>query len=515
MAEKAPGRGFAGWLRELPGNAIAGMSVALIAVPQAMAYAGLAGMPPIVGLYAVALPPVAAALFASSPYLQTGPVAITALLTAGALSGLAAPGTPEYVHMGLGLALAVGLIRVLLGLLRGGWIAYLMSQPMLVGFVPAAGVLIASSQIPKAVGCQPPEFRNDIAAALWALTHPNLWNAGAVMLTLLTAVLILGGRRAHPLFPGVLAAVIAGLAMSWLDWFRGPTIGSIPSGFPSLTIDMIPWGSLPELIMPGILIALIGFTEAASISRRFASEDRVRWSANREFISQGAANIAAAVTGGMPCGGSFSRSSVNRLAGATSRMSGAITGLAVLTFLPFASALEPLPLAVLGAIVVAAVLNLIRFGPMIRIWRVSLPQAVIAWVTFAATLLLAPRIDLAVLIGVGMSIAVFLWRMLNLDVDVAAESDAVVFTPRGVLWFGTAQRLDDLLVDALAAHPNTRRLEINLSRLGRIDTTGAVVIRSVLDYAHSLGLEAGAIGVPPQSAALVARVLDPTNPPLT
>jgi SulP family sulfate permease len=511
---RAPAHRWSDRLRAVPADVLAGVSVALIAIPQALAYAVLAGMPPIVGLYAVALPPVAAALFASSPYLQTGPVAITALLTFGALSTMAEPGSPEYVTLGLGLAFVVGVVRVLLGLSRAGWIAYLMSQPMLLGFVPAAALLIAGSQLPKALGTSPPQYRNEIANAGWALTHPATWNLAAVAISLLTAVIMLGGRRIHPVFPGVLLAVVIGIAVSKAHWYDGPVIETIPVGFPSLTVAQIPWSQLGQLVVAGVLIALIGFTEAASISRRFASEDRVRWSANREFVSQGVANLAAAATGGMPCGGSFSRSSVNRLAGARTRLSGAVTGLTVLAFLPFAFVLEPLPLAVLGAIVVVAVVNLMRFGPLLRVWRVSVPQAVVAWATFVATLALAPRIDIAVLLGVVLSIGVFLWRMLQLEIDIRAEDDSIVFTPRGVLWFGTSQRLDDVLVDALASHPEARRIDIDLSRLGRIDTTGALVIRSVLDHARSVGLDAQLTGVPPQSAALVGRILATSDNPL-
>ena len=503
------------WLRTLPVNALAGISVALIAVPQSLAYAELAGMPPIVGLYAVTIPPIVAALFASSPYLQTGPVPISGLLTLAALSTMAAPGSPEYVTLGLGLALIIGLVRVAVGLLRGGWIAYLMSQPMLIGFVPAAAVLIACSQLSKVLGTSPPQMRNDLLGAFWSLTHPGSWYPGAIAISVLTAALMLGGRRIHALFPGVLVALVVGIAVSMRGWYHGPTITSIPSGFPALTVDRIPWDALPQLVVSGILIAFIGFSDASSIARRYASEDRVRWNADREFISQGAANIAAAFTGGMPCGAGFARSSVNRAAGATSPVSQAITGLAVLAFLPLAWVLEPLPLAVLGAIVVVAVAGLMKFGPLIAIWKVSIPQAVVAWSTFAATLVLAPRIDLAVLIGIGMSIAVFLWRMLQLEIDVDFHDGTIVFTPRGVLWFGTAQRLDTLLVDALAAHPDATGLDIDLSGLGRIDTTGAVVIRSVLDHARSTGLAADVSGVPAQSAALLARVLDPAEPPLS
>jgi SulP family sulfate permease len=385
---------------------------------------------------------------------------------------------------------------------------------MLIGFVPAAAVLIAGSQTAKALGVSPPPFKSEIVDGVWSLVHPGEWSVAAVLVTLTTAALILGGRRLHPLFPGVLAAVVVGTVVSALGAYPGAVVESIPSGFPPLTLTEIPWTSMPQLLLSGTLIALIGFTEAASISRRFASEERVRWSADREFISQGVANLTAAATGGMPCGGSFSRSSVNRLAGATSRASGAITGLTVLAFLPFAAVLEPLPLAVLGAIVIVSVLNLVRFGPLLRIWRVSVPQAVIAWGTFVSTVVLAPRLDIAVMIGIGLSVAIFLWRMLQLEIDVHAEDGSVVLTPRGVLWFGTAQRLDRTLIEALAAHPDSRRVIIDLSRLGRIDTTGALVLRSVLDQARDAGLDANFDGVPPQSAALVERILGATADPL-
>lgn len=497
------------------GDVIAGVSVAMVGVPQSLAYAELAGMPPVVGLYAGAVPPLLAALVASSPYLQTGPVAITSLLTFGALSTMATPGSPEYVTLGLGLALIVGLTRLLLGLLRAGWMAYLMSQPMLMGFVPAAAILIAGSQLPKALGAQVPGYSNEIADAAWALAHPASWNLAALAVTAMSLAVIFGGRRVHVLFPGVLVAAIIGLAVSVLGAYPGQVVDEIPAGFPPLTAHQLPWAQLPALALSGVLIALIGFTEAASISRRFASLERTRWSANREFISQGLANLGAACFGGFPCGGSFSRSSVNRMSGARTRLAGGITGLTVLAFLPFAGVLEPLPLAVLGAIVISAVLGLMQFRPLIRLWRVSVPQAIIAWGTFLATVLLAPRLDWAVLTGIGLSIVVFLWRAMQLEIDVTITDGTLRFVPRGELWFGTAQRLDTALVDALAAHPDARRLRIQLDRLGRIDTTGALVLRSVLDQARDAGLEASVDGIPPQSQQLTDRILTPAQDPLS
>ena len=271
--------------RTVPRDVVAGVSVAMIGIPQSLAYAELAGMPPVVGLYAGALPPLLAALFASSPYLQTGPVAITSLLTFGALSTMATPASPEYVALGLGLAFVVGVTRVLLGLLRAGWLAYLMSQPMLLGFIPAAALLIAGSQTAKALGAQTPAFSSVLAEGAWALVHPTTWNPAALTVTAMTLLLVIGGRRLHALFPGVLVAVVIGTVVSALGGYPGDTVAHIPSGFPPFTLDDLPWSRLPALALSGVVIALVGFTEAASISRRFASEDRSRWSADREFLS--------------------------------------------------------------------------------------------------------------------------------------------------------------------------------------------------------------------------------------
>ena len=185
-------------------------------------------MPAYRGLYAAVLPPIAAAFIASSPYLQTGPVAITSLLTFGALSSLAEPGSPEYVELGLLLAVVVGVVRVGLGLLRAGVLAYLMSEPMLMGFVPAAAILIAASQLPSALGAPSPSG-GILEGAASALTDPGRWEATAIVLSLLVVLVIAGGRRIHALFPGVLVAVGLAIAYSVAVDYGGPTVGELPS----------------------------------------------------------------------------------------------------------------------------------------------------------------------------------------------------------------------------------------------------------------------------------------------
>ncbi len=498
--------------RPAPGDLLAGLSVALVLVPQSLAYAQLAGMPAYRGLYAAALPPLVAAFFASSPYLQTGPVALTALLTFGALSELAPPGSDEYVSLGILLALVVGAARLAVGLLGAGVIAYLVSQPMLLGFVPAAAILIVASQIPTALGASPPGD-GIFAEAGWTLAHPASWETASLVLSIGVVVLVLGGRRVHRLFPSVLLAVMVGVAYSQAAEYDGPTVGSIPHGFPPFSLDM-PWGELPSLVLPGIVIALVGFVEPSSIARTYAALERKSWDANQEFVSQGAANVAAAVSGGFPVGGSFSRSALNRAAGARTRTSGAVTGLAVLAFLPLASALSSLPLAVLSAIVIAAVAPLVRLRPLLHLARLSRPQFLVAGATFALTLLLAPHVEEAVLIGVGLAVAVHLWRELSLEVPSWTEGDTLHLRPSGVLWFGTAPRLEDTFLALVGGHAEVKRLVVHLDRLGRIDMTGALAFRALLQQVREAGLAVELVDVRPRWQGLVENVIAKEEDPL-
>ncbi len=490
--------------RPVAGDLLAGLSVAFVLIPQSLAYAEIAGVPPYVGLYAAALPPIAAALFASSRYLQTGPVAMTALLTFGALTPLAAAGTEEFVELAALLALVVAVVRIGIGLMRAGFIAYFMSQPVLIGFTSAAAILIVASQLPVAFGTTPDGSRI-LTRAWWAVVRPGDWQWEAIAIAAVTVAVVIGGRRLHRLFPGVLVAVVGGLVWSAATGYEGSIVGDVPSGLPSLGLSL-PWSSFPDLIIPGIIIALVGFAEAAAISRAFAAEDRERWEPNREFISQGVANLAAAVSGAFPVGGSFSRSSVARLSAGRTRWSGAIAGAAVLAFIPFAGILEELPLAVLAGIVIAAVARLIRIPAIARIAAYSRPQAAVAAATFALTLALAPRIDRGVLLGIGLGVAVHLLRELELSVDGRLAGGTLTLHPVGVLYFGSTPALEEALLSEVADHPEIDTLVIDLSRLGRIDYTGALALREVASEAMRGGLTVRIEGVPDHAARPVTRV---------
>lgn len=486
------------------GDLAAGIAVAFILIPQALAYADIAGMPAANGLFAATLPPIAAALVASSPYLQTGPVAMTSLLTFGILSTLAAPGSPEYVGLAAVLALVVGVIRLLIGLVGAGVVSYFMSQPVLRGFTSAAALLIVSSQLPTALGSAPPDGHLLFRAG-WSLAHPSSWHAAALAFAVAAVAVVALSSRIHPLFPGVALVVVIGLVVARASGFDGPAVGALPTDLPPFSLAL-PWSRLGDLLLPGVVIALVGFAEAAAIAMTYAARDRARWNADREFAGQGLANLTAGLFGGFPVGGSFGRSSINRLSGARTRWSGAITGLAVLAFLPAAGILERLPRSILAGIVIAAVAPLLRPAEMWRIFRYSPAQGTVGFATFGLTLALSPRIDEAVLIGIGMGVAVHLVRELRVDVDARTEGDTLYIRPAGVLYFGSANRLSEALLDEIARHPEAMRLVVDLSGIGRLDYTGAMALRSLADQARDAGMEVEVIGVTPPSRRIIDSV---------
>jgi len=488
------------------GDLIAGLSVALVLVPQSLAYAELAGLPAAYGLLAAAAAPLAAAFFASSPFLQTGPTALTALLTLGVLSSSFAVGSPEFIAAAAPLALLVGVIRVALGVAGLGGLAYFLSQPVLKGFTTGAAVLILLSQLPTAVG-RPAGGRSVLGGAAYALSNPGSWNLSACGLALLTLFIVLGGRRVSARFPGVLIAVAVGVGAGWWS-VGGPNVGDAGTALPSFfsALAGFSWAAFPSLFLGAATIAVVGFAEPAAIARTFAGEQPGRWNPNRELVSQGAANLAAGLVGTFPVGGSFSRSSLNKLAGATTRWSGLVTGLGALAFLPFAGLLASLPKAVLAAVVIAAVVNLLDFRGLVRLWRYARLQALTAYATFALTLLLAPRVDYAVLLGIGLAVTAHLYREANLGVRAHRDGDALVLELSGVLWFGSAHQLETAFDRLLETHRGVSSLVIEASALGRVDLSGSLLLAELTDRAHGRGVEAEIRGLEPHVQRVLGRV---------
>jgi len=479
-------------------DVIAGASVAMVLIPQSLAYAELAQLPPYIGLFAAAFPLLIFALLASSPYLQTGPVAVTSLLTIAALPEVEPTELPAIAAL---MAFMVGALRVFFGVARLGYVVQLMSSPVVMGFTSGAAIVIMSSQLPKSLGVAPPDG-GVLWQAGWALLHPGEWLIPAVVLAGVTIALFKGGRRLSPVFPGVLFAVIVGIVYSRVGDYNGDTIKEIPEGLPPISFDL-PWDQIPTLLLGAIIIALVGFAEPASIARTFANETGERWDANQEMVASGAANFMAAFSGGYPVGGSFSRSSINRLAGAKTRWSGGITGLIVIAFLPFASMLEPLPTAVLGAIVLAAASSLVNPVKLVRLWQRTKTQALLAWATAAAVLVFAPRVERAVILGVVLTLVLHLTRGFTMAREPQADGSVRV-QPVGMIWMGNDANFEQGLREAVEA--SSAGVTIDFARIPFLSDSTIDAMSSVSEQLNTNGHQLTWIDAPIGSERMLNNV---------
>jgi sulfate permease, SulP family len=478
--------------RSQAGDVVAGVTVALVLIPQSLAYAELAGVPAELGLVAAVVAPLAAVWFASSAAIQTGPTAMSAVLVFGVLATQLPPGSPEYAGAAALLAVLVGLLRLTLGLLHGGSLAFVLSQPVLRGFTLGAAVLIVASQLPAALGVRA-QGLSLIGRAAQALTAPGLWSLGALLTTIVTLMLILGARRLHPFVPGALVAVVAATAISRATGGGlGPVLGGIDVVWP-LPQPMLPWQLLPQLLVGSLVIALVGFAEPVAIARRFA-DSRRRWDPNRELVSQGMANLAAGLFGAFPVGASFSRSALNHVAGAATRWAGLVTGLTALLLLAFAPLLADLPRAVLAGVVIAAVRELMRLQPVASLWRLGRAQAGIAWTTVALTLLLEPRIDQAVLAGVAVAVLVHLLRETRVGIEHVREGGRHLVKVEGVLWFASATQVEDAVRGLWNRHRDEQPWRLDLTRVAHVDLDAALVLAGLQDQAAGMGLTFDIVG---------------------
>ncbi len=488
------------------GDVVAALNVALVLIPQSLAYATIAGLDPVYGLYAAVAAPIVGALVGSSPYLQTGPVAVTSLLTFGALEPLVDPHTAQFATLAAVLAVLVGLVRMLLGLIGAGPIAYLMSTPVLVAFTSAAALLIAATQINSLTGVGS-DATSPLLKAVDALSQPHHWSYEAVALGAVAFALLLVGRKISSFIPAALVAVVLGTVYSRVAHYDGKVVGAIDLSFsPPTGID---WADVGGLIVPAVIIAIVGFAEPASIARRYASMERRPWDANREFIGQGLANMASGLAGSFPVGGSFSRTSLNRLSGAKTRWSGAMTGVFVLVALPFLGSLAALPTAVLAGLVIAAVITLVDFKAMISYWRFSRPQFFVGLITFTATMAFAPAVERGVVTGVAAALAVHLWREMRVTVPADLRGDTLHLLPTGVLYFASTPAVERTMHERLAEHPDVKSVELHLEKVGRLDLTGALMVIDVVQDALGAGRTVAVTGANDHARQLLAKAMPP------
>lgn len=416
---------FLGWLpsyrrENLSGDLAAGLTTAVMLIPQGMAYAMLAGVPPIYGLYASVVPLVIYALLGTSRQLAVGPVAMVSLLTLQGVSTLAEPSSEAFVGYAIGLALVVGVMQVGMGLFRLGFLVNFLSHPVISGFTSAAALIIGTSQLKQVIGVDLPKSSNIFATFGEAFSRISEWHLLTVAIALGSIALIEGLKRWKKTFPRALAVVVLGTVAVWLfglDAQGVKIVREVPAGFPAPTMPSLDLESLKALLPTATTIALVGFMESVSVAKAFARKNRYEVEPSQELVGLGAANVAGAFFGAIPVTGGFSRTAVNAEAGAKTPLASLITAVVIaITLLVLTPLFYYLPQAVLAAIILTAVAGLVDVHEVVHLWKVKRADLAILVTTFVATLALG--IEEGILVGVGVSLVAFIVRTTRPHVAV-------------------------------------------------------------------------------------------------
>ena len=501
-----PARWADGGLRA---DIIAGITVALVMVPQALAYAKLAGLPPQIGLYAAIVPAVVAALFGSCAQLSTGPVALTSLLVGTSILPIAGADPARMAELALLLALLSGLIQLALGTLRLGWLLNLLSVPVLMGFVNAAALIICLTQIPPLFGLtleQGGRLLVDFGHMLAADTrlHPA---SVAFGLGALAALMVC--KHFLPRLPAVPLVVAASTALSAMVGFAaggGEVVGDIPAGLPAFNLPPLTLGWITALLPAAFVVALVSFMEAASSARLISGRTRQPWSQDQELIGQGLGKVAAAFCSAMPVSASFSRSALNFASSARTGLSSLVTAaIVLLVLLYFTPLMWHLPKPVLAAIILQAVAGLIDVNVLARAWRASRDDGAGAAVTFLATLFFAPNIQNGILTGLMLSLALMVYRgmrpraaLLGLHADGTYRDlqrfhlehphpALVILRFDSALSFVTAAPFEEAMLRAARAQDGVRIVLVSAAGINGIDATGLHTLADLIERFRSQG----------------------------
>ncbi len=500
---------FINWLPELRdtsvlrADVVAGITVALVLVPQSMAYAQLAGLPAYYGLYASFLPAIVASLFGSSRQLATGPVAVISLLTASALEPIAASNAEGYIAYAIMLALMVGVFQLALGLLKLGMLVDFLSHPVVVGFTNAAALIIATSQLSKLLG---------VEAERGAAHYETVWNVLVAAYhhlhwpTVAMSVIAIGLMVLLPKFekrlPSILVAAVLTTFGSWLIGFRdnfgGKIVEDIPEGLPSFALPHFDFAVMLDLVGVAVAISLIGFMEAYSIAKAISMrKTRQDIDPNQELVGQGLSNLVASMFQGYAVSGSFSRSAVNTEAGAISGFSSVVTGLMVgATLLFLTPVLYHMPQAMLASVIIMAVIPLVRIRPIVYAWRVQKHDAVVAVLTFVLTLFAAPHLEQGIIVGVLLSLGLFVYRTMHPHVARISRDQhgnfgdagrriletccsVAIVRFEGPLFFANISYFSGKVLRIAASMPNLRYIIIDAVGINEIDATGEYTLHSL------------------------------------
>ncbi|MCD5375092.1 STAS domain-containing protein [Candidatus Gracilibacteria bacterium] len=476
-----------------------------------MAYAQLAGLPIEIGLYTAFIPVIIAALFGSSPQMSTGPVTIVSLMTATALAPVASAGIEGYVAYASLIAFFTSLFYLLIGSLRLGVIVDFLSHPVIVGFTNAAALLTITSQASKIFGVSYEKGSNyfitlyNLTSSIISSTHIVTFICGLSSIIFLVVV-----GKYFKKVPKILILLLLSISISYITGYNsilgGSIVGDIPSNLPHLSLGFLEIGlstlgfyDIFRLALFGVIIGLIGFTESISVAKFVSYTTKKPLSPNKELIGQGLANLSSSVFGGYGVAGSFSKTAVNLKAGATTGLTGVITGLMVgFTLLYLTPFLAFLPIATLASIIIVAVLHMIRFAPLNRAWKIEKHDAIIGYVTFFTTLLFTPNIEIGVLIGVLLSLILFIYRTMRpkvielglykdgtyRDIDLfglKTSENLGVYRFDGSLYFANAGFFESTILNYIAEKKKISYIILDFEWVNNIDSSAEEMLGNLVE----------------------------------
>jgi SulP family sulfate permease len=496
------------WLRP---DLIAGITVAVLLIPQSMAYALLAGLPPITGMYAALAALVAYALAGSSRHMSVGPAALDSILLASGVSLIATAGSDEYLAIAILLAALVGIIQLGMGFLRLGFMVNFLANPVISGFTSASAVIIGASQLKHVLGIDIPSSQTLVQTLSALIKNLHQFNPVALAMGIAGIVAMWVIKRFFPRAPAALVLLILATIVVWLtglDQRNIEIIGAVPEGLPTVSLPVFDHELLARVLPLAITIALIGFMESISMAKRVAADQRYKINSNRELVGLGCANLASGVCGGYPVAGSLSRTAVNAANGAQSQLSSLFTAALLALVLV---ALTPLfyytPQVCLAVIIISALMSLIDIDEPRRLWRVNKKDLAILVLAFVATLLMG--VQNGILLSVMASIVLIFSRITRPPVvefgqspkhgelrNIEREANArlipglLVFRIDSSLYFANASYLEDRVFEALSRREDPIvAFLFDASSINEIDSSAITALDDIAHELHELGIQ--------------------------
>ncbi|WP_461567627.1 SulP family inorganic anion transporter [Thiobacillus sp.] len=491
-------------------DAMAGLTGALIVLPQGVAFATIAGMPPEYGLYAAMMPAVIAALFGSSWHLVSGPTTAISIAVFASVSPFAPPGSPEFISLVLTLTFMTGVFELILGLARMGVLVNFISHTVVIGFTAGAALLIAGSQIKNFFGLGIPRgtpFFEVLSLFVQHIKEINPYVTAVSVITLVSGILV---KRYFSKFPYMIAAMLVGSVVALIlnahygvDVTHVKTVGALPAGLPPLSLPDFSFGTLNQMLFPSLIITMLALTEAVSISRAVATKSGQRIDGNQEFVGQGLSNVIGSFFSSYASSGSFNRSGVNYAAGARTPLAAVFASVFLLIILLLVAPLAAyLPDAAMAGILFLVAWSLIDFHHISLLPKVSRQETVVLWVTLIGTLV---DLEKGIFFGIALSLVFYLYRTSRPKLEIVLpdpDPDSYHYTPldgrqecpqlkmlriNGSIFFGAVAHLQQQLQEIEELEPERKHLLIMSSGINFVDLAGAELLAELARQRRKIG----------------------------